>query len=42
MKRKKHIDLVKRSNFLAYSRLNKVRLDKNEKIDKFSKEFLKI
>ena len=41
MKRKKHIDLVKRSNFLAYSRLNKVRLDKNEKIDKFSKEFFK-
>ncbi len=41
MKRKKYIDLVKRSNFLAYSRLNKVRLDKNEKIDKFSKEFFK-
>ena len=41
MQIKSYINRIKRNKFLNESRYKKVRLDKNEKIDKFSKSFLK-
>ncbi len=41
MKKKNYINKVKRSKFINFSRHGKIRLDKNEKIDKFSDNFLK-
>ncbi len=40
MQIKNHINKIKRTQFLKLSRYKKIRLDKNEKIDKFSKSFL--
>ena len=41
MQIKNYINQVQRSKILNFSRYKKIRLDKNEKIDKFSKSFLK-
>ena len=41
MKFKSHIKKIKRSDYLNFSRLNFTRLDKNEKIDGFSKNLVR-
>ncbi len=41
MQVKNYINQVQRSKTLNFSRYKKIRLDKNEKIDKFSKSFIK-